>query len=134
MLRNNKPDAGKTMTTDDLIHYSDAWNAHDIDTIMSFMSEDCVFETGGGTEKYGTRIKGYEAVRARFIEVWTEIPEVRFIDALHFVQGNHGCSEWTFVGNRTDGSAVEIDGCDIFTFAGNKITSKRSYIKHRVAQ
>ena len=108
------------MNITDLEHYSDAWNAHDIDTIMGYMSEDCVFETGGGSEKYGTRFTGSEAVRQRFIEVWTDIPDVTFIDALHFVQGNH-----------IDGSTVEIDGCDIFTFRDGKITSKRSYIKHR---
>ncbi len=116
----------------DLENYSDAWNAHDIDTIMSYMSEDCVFDTGGGSEKYGTRFTGFTAVRQRFIEVWTDIPDVSFVDAHHFVQGNHGCSEWTFKGHYCDGTAVEIDGCDIFTFDKGKITSKRSYIKNRV--
>ena len=116
----------------DLEDYSDAWNEHDIDKIMSYMSEDCVFETGGGSERYGTRYLGSEAVRARFIEVWTDIPNVQFINALHFVQGDHGCSEWTFVGNRKDGVAVEVDGCDIFGFVNGKIQSKRSYIKNRV--
>ncbi len=43
--------------------YSKAWNEHDIDKIMEFMTKDCVFETGGGTEKFGTRYEGYEAVR-----------------------------------------------------------------------
>ena len=119
------------MNIDDLIQYSEAWNAHDIDTIMSYMSEDCIFETGGGPEKYGTRYQGQQAVRLRFIDVWSDIPDVKFIDAIHFVQGNHGCSEWTFVGHRTDGTPVEIDGCDIFSFENNKITSKRSYIKQR---
>ncbi len=120
------------MNVSDLEQYSDAWNAHDIDTIMSFMSEDCVFETGGGSEKYGTRFTGYEAVRQRFIEVWTDIPDVTFVDALHFVQGNHGCSEWTFIGNHIDGSKIEMDGCDIFSFRDGKITSKRSYVKQRI--
>ena len=111
--------------------YADAWNAHDIDRIMAYMTPDCVFETGGGVERYGTRFEGAESVRQRFIEVWTDIPDVRFENALHFVQGEHGCSEWTFVGTRVDGSAVEIDGCDLFTFEGDKIKSKRSYIKIR---
>ena len=30
--------------------YSNAWNEHDIDKVMEFMTEDCIFETGGGTE------------------------------------------------------------------------------------
>ena len=31
------------ITEQDLEDYGDAWNRHDIDAIMSYMSEDCVF-------------------------------------------------------------------------------------------
>ena len=119
------------MTVDDLQAYSDAWNDHDIERIMSFMTEDCVFETGGGSEKYGTRIEGYTAVRERFIEVWTDIPDVHFEELALFVQGDNGCSEWTFTGTGKDGTRIEIDGCDLFTFRDGKIQSKRSYLKNR---
>jgi ketosteroid isomerase-like protein len=120
------------MDTNDLQQYTDAWNDHNIDTIMSYMSHDCVFETGGGSEKFGTRVSGFDNVQSRFIEVWTDIPDVRFENAVHFVQGVHGCSEWTFTGTRENGTVMEIDGCDLFTFADGKIASKRSYVKNRV--
>ena len=119
------------MTIDDLQAYSDAWNAHDIDRIMALMTDDCVFLTGGGSEHYGTRYEGYETVKARFIEVWTELPDVRFENASHFVQGSRGCSEWTFIGTKENGEKVEIDGCDLFTFIDGKIAIKNSYIKQR---
>jgi hypothetical protein len=51
---------------------------------------------------------------------------------VHFVQGKYGCSEWTFTGTRNDGSKIEIEGCDLFTFDQGKIQSKRSYVKNRV--
>lgn len=111
--------------------YSNAWNEHDIDKIMEFMTKDCVFETGGGTEKFGTRYEGYEAVRERFIEVWIDFPDVKFKNAIHFSQGNYGCSEWTFVGTSNNGTKIELDGCDLFTFENGKIKSKRSYVKNR---
>ena len=119
------------MTPDQLQSYSDAWNDHDIDKVMSYMTEDCIFETGGGTERYGTRYQGFDVVKERFVEVWTDLPDVQFEALVHFVQGDHGCSEWTFRGTRTDGTKVEIDGCDLFTFENGKIKSKRSYIKNR---
>ena len=119
------------MNEKELQQYSDAWNAHDIDRIMQFMTLDCVFEPGGGPERFGTRYEGYDAVRERFIEVWTDIPDVKFENALHFVQGSHGCSEWTIVGTTKDGIEIEVDGCDLFTFDNGKIKSKRSYIKNR---
>jgi ketosteroid isomerase-like protein len=73
------------MNIQQLQEYSDAWNAHDIDAIMSYMADDCIFETGGGADKFGTRYTGFDAVRERFIEVWTDIPDVRFVDAIHLV-------------------------------------------------
>ncbi len=114
-----------------LQEYSDAWNEHDIDKIMSFMTEDCVFEPGGGPERYGIRFEGAKAVRERCIEVWTDIPDVQFTNGIHFTEGDHGCSEWTITGTHRDGSKLEVDGCDLFTFENGKIKSKRSYIKNR---
>ena len=118
------------MTEEDLQAYSDAWNNHDIDAVMSFMTEDCIFDTGGGAEHYGTRYQGFDEVRARFIEVWTDVPDVQFINARHFISGNRGCSEWTFTGTRPDGGRMAIDGCDLFDFVGGKIKVKNSYIKN----
>jgi len=119
------------MTKDDLQAYSDAWNAHDIDRIMTYHTEDCVFDTGGGTEKYGTRFSGYDQVRKRFIEVWTDLPDVRFEQGSHFVSGNRGCSEWTFLATRPDGTVIEVEGCDLFTFQDGKIRIKNSLLKDR---
>lgn len=111
--------------------YGDAWNAHDVDRIMAAMTEDCIFETGGGSEPWGTRYQGAAVVRARFEEVWGEIPDVRFDDARHFVSGDRGCSEWILRGTRTDGKGVDVAGCDLFTFRGGKIWIKSSFLKIR---
>lgn len=119
------------MNSKDLETYSNAWNEHDIEKIMGFMTDDCVFEPGGGSERFGTRYEGYEAVKERFIEVWTDVPDIRFINAIHFSQGDYGCSEWTILGTTKDGVKLEVDGCDVFTFENGKIKSKRSYVKNR---
>ena len=117
------------MNTEDLEKYAAAWNAHDIDTIMEMMTEDCIFLTGGGTDHWGTRFEGADVVRERFVEVWTDIPDVHFRNGRHFAQGDRGCSHWTLCGTRTDGTVVEVDGCDLFEFAHGKIRVKDSYIK-----
>ena len=119
------------MNNKSLEEYFAAWNDHDVDRIMGFMSEDCVFETGGGSERYGTRYQGENIVRERIAEVWADIPDVKFININHIVQDERGCSEWTLTGIRTNGTEIEVDGCDVFTFCGGKITSKRSYVKNR---
>jgi len=29
--------------------FADAWNRHDVDALMSFMTEDCIFEASAGS-------------------------------------------------------------------------------------
>jgi len=42
-------------------------------------------------------------------------------------------SEWTFTGTDKDGTSVEVNGCDIFTFRDGKILIKDSFRKMRSA-
>ena len=119
------------MTEDALQDFADAWNRHDLEALMSLMTDDCVFEASAGTEACGTRYAGREAVRAGFAEVWTSFPDAHWGNARHFVVGNRGLSEWTFTGTRVDGTRVEVDGCDVFTFRDGKIALKDSYRKNR---
>jgi steroid delta-isomerase-like uncharacterized protein len=111
--------------------FADAWNRHDIDALMSFMSEDCVFEASAGPEVCGKRYIGPSAVRAGFSEVWVTYPDAHWGNARHFVQGGRGVSEWTFTGTRADGTRIEVHGCDLFTFRDGKIALKNSYRKSR---
>ena len=119
------------VTTDVLQAFAEAWNRHDIDALMAFMAEDCVFESSAGPEVCGTRYAGREAVRAGFMEVWATFPDAHWGNARHFVQGERGVSEWTFTGTCADGSHVEVHGCDLFTFRDGKIALKNSYRKSR---
>lgn len=111
--------------------FADAWNRHDVDALMSFMTEDCVFEASGGPEICGSRFVGADAVRAAYAEVWSTFSDAHWGNARHFVNGERGVSEWTFTGTRTDGSRVEVNGCDVYTFRGGKIAVKNSYRKNR---
>lgn len=119
------------VTTEVLQAFANAWNDHDVDALMSFMTEDCVFESSAGADVCGTRYVGREAVRAGFAEVWGIFPDAHWGNARHFVHGDRGVSEWTFTGTRTDGTCVEVHGCDVFTFRDGKIFLKNSYRKNR---
>ena len=119
------------VTTEFLQAFADAWNRHDLDALMSFMTEDCVFKASAGSEVCGKRFEGREAVRGAFAEVWAMFPNAHWGNAHHFVCGDRGVSEWTFTGTRRDGTMVEVDGCDLFTFREGKIFLKNSYRKNR---
>jgi hypothetical protein len=40
-------------------------------------------------------------------------------------------SEWLFTATAADGRKIEVNGCDVFTFVGDKIAVKNSYLKNR---
>ena len=111
--------------------FADAWNRHDVDALMSFMSDDCVFESSAGPNVFGERYEGVDPVRAGFADVFKTFPDAHWGNATHFVHGDRGVSEWTFTGTRSDGTRVEVHGCDLFTFKNGKIALKNSYRKNR---
>ena len=118
-------------TVEALQAFADAWNRHDIDALMAFMAEDCVFEASAGGEVCGTRCVGRDAVRAGYADVFATFPDAHWAGARHFVHGDRGVWEWTFMGTRADGSRLEVNGCDLFTFRDGKIALKNSYRKNR---
>ena len=123
--------ATATVTAESLQAFANAWNRHDVDQLMSFMTDDCVFEASAGPNACGARSVGRNAVRAAFEEVWATFPDAHWGNARHFVCGDRGVSEWIFTGTRRDGTRVEVQGCDLFTFRGGKIAVKNSYRKNR---
>lgn len=123
----------KTVTVDMLAEFAAAWNRHDIEALMSFMSDDCVFETVGGPERWGVRHSGREAVRAAFEAAWKSFPDAQWNNGRHWVAGDRGVSECTFTGTAVDGSRVEADMVDVFTFQDGKIRVKNAFRKQRPA-
>lgn len=123
--------AVQPVTVEVLQAFAEAWNRHDVDALMSFMADDCAFEASAGDDVCGARCAGPAAVRAGFSEVWQTYPDAHWGHARHFVVGDRGVSEWTFTGTRADGSRVEVNGCDVFTFRDGKIALKNSYRKNR---
>ena len=83
-------DMGEQVAVEVLQEFADAWNRHDVDALMTFMADDCVFEASAGPDVSGTRYVGREAVRAGFAEVWVTFPDAHWGDARHFVCGREG--------------------------------------------
>jgi steroid delta-isomerase-like uncharacterized protein len=114
-----------------LDRFAEAWNRHDLDALMSMMTDDCVFEASAGPEVGGQRSEGAPAVRAAFAAVFDAFPDAHWGNARHFVAGNRAVSEWTFTGTNKDGKYVEVNGCDLLTLRNGRIAIKNSYRKNR---
>ena len=111
--------------------FGQAGDLHDIDGMMSLMTDDCVFDSAFGPDAHGTRYEGRDQVRDGLQSFLDIAPDGRWADAQHFVRGDRGVSEWTFTGTAQDGSRIEVAGCDVVTFRGRKIAVKNSFRKER---
>lgn len=120
-----------TLTAADFAVLFDAFNRHDIDAIMTFFSPDCVFDAIGGSDVFGTRFIGKDAIAIAFSGVWAAMPDASWGQHSHFVQGERAVSEWTFRGTQSDGARVEAEGCDLFTVRDGKIIRKQAFRKNR---
>jgi ketosteroid isomerase-like protein len=106
-----------------------AFDRHDLDAIMPHFAEDAVFEGPRGPHPWGQRFVGHDAVRAAFADRFAGIPDIRYQQDEHFVDGDRGASEWTLSGTATDGRRIEVRGCDLWTLRGDRIVKKDSYWK-----
>jgi ketosteroid isomerase-like protein len=107
----------------------DAFNAHDLDAIMSFFADDCVLELPRGAEPWGRRLEGREQVRDGLASRFAGIPDVHYGDARHWLAGDRGCSEWLLTGTTTQGERIAVRGCDLFAFRDGEVVRKDSYWK-----
>ena len=114
-----------------------AFDRHELDAIMDYFADDCVFLAPRGRDAVGTRIEGKAAVREAFAGRFAGLPDVRYTDDTHFVSGNRGASEWLLTGTTPAGERIEVRGCDLWTFGDDKngdqdqIVLKDSYWKIR---
>ena len=109
-----------------------AFDDHDLETILTHFADDAVFESPRGPEPWGSRFVGRDAIRQAFEARFAGIPDVRYQDDRHFVDGDRGASEWTLSGTTTGGERIEVRGCDLWTLRDGKVVKKDSFWKIRV--
>ena len=114
----------QTMTSERLDAFMDAWNAHDVEGIVSFFADDCEFHASVGPELMGASYAGRDEIRKGVTAFFERFPDGKFEDASAWVAGERGASEWTFV---SGGAAVR--GCDLFEFEGDRIRVKNAFRK-----
>jgi steroid delta-isomerase-like uncharacterized protein len=102
--------------------YNDAWNAHDVDTIVGFHAAGMVFEN----HTAGERVEGDEVGPhiARIFENW---PDLTFRGRRLYARDGLVVSEWTATATASDGRRLEWDGIDVFPFEDGRIVRKDVY-------
>ncbi len=108
---------------------ADAFNAHDLDLIMSYFAEDAVMDMPRGRDPWGSRFIGKSAVREGLAGRFKGMPDVNYGNATHLVAGDVGITWWTITGTPPDGPKICANGCDFYTFRDGLVVKKDSYWK-----
>lgn len=118
-----------SVSTELLRSFLDAFNRHDLDAIMDFFADECVFYMPRGAGPRGDMYLGKADVRAGLATRFAGLPDVHYGEDRHWACGEFGVSEWTLTGTTAQGQALEVRGVDLLEFTGGKITRKDSFWK-----
>jgi ketosteroid isomerase-like protein len=107
--------------------FQDAWNRHDVDGVMTLMTEDCVFESTFPPPD-GERVEGHQATRAFWQRFFEESP-----DATIEIEELFGCADrvtmrWRYRWGK-EGKSGHVRGVDVYRVRQGKIAEKLSYVK-----
>ena len=102
--------------------YNDAWNAHDVDAILSFHAPGMVFEN----HTAGERVEGAD-VGPHIAGIFERAPDLAFSSRRLYARDGLVVSEWIATATRADGTRVEWDGVDVFPFENGLILRKDVY-------
>ena len=101
--------------------YNAAWNAHDLDAIVSMHAPGMVFEN----HTAGERAEG-DAVRGHIESIFRNAPDLSFRTRSLYAADEFAVCEWTATATR-DGRRVEWDGVDVFPIEDGLIRRKDVY-------
>ena len=117
------------VTTELMKAISAAFNSRDVDRIVDCFTEDAVFYLARGPEPVGRPLRGKAAIRTALADRFKQIPDMRWDHEEYILAGNRAVSVWTVRGRGNDGERLEYQGCDIYTFRGDKIVHKNTFWK-----
>jgi len=117
--------------------YGEAWNGQDLDAIMEFHADDCVFCAHAAGSP---RADGKLAVREAFAGYLALLPDINFAEGSLYVGDDHWVLESTMTGTVAgaievegteigeSGARIEVDCVDVIEVRDGLITSKQTYL------
>src|SRR5712691_669944 len=102
--------------------YNEAWNAHDVDTIVVLHAPGMVFEN----HTAGERVEG-DDVRGHIARIFENWPDLTFRGRRVYVRDGLVVNEWTATATDAGGRRLEWDGVDVFPFEDGLIARKDVY-------
>ena len=116
-----------TGTAEAVERFNDAFNRHDIDAVMSAMTDDCVFEDTSPPN--GQRHEGQEQVRAAWEAFFAASPDAHFDGEDVVVAGDRCIVQWRYTWRNDDGTSSSLRGVDVLRVRDGKVAEKFAYVK-----
>ena len=110
----------------------EAFNKNDADLVMTFFSDDCIFDNGTGPDIFGKRFQGKEVVHAVFQGLFDSVEFVNWKTQHVTIVEDRVYCEFYRTAQLKSGEKQEYLSLDILTFKDGLITYKDTYFKNRV--
>jgi predicted SnoaL-like aldol condensation-catalyzing enzyme len=111
-----------------VMEFNDAFNRHDVASMMALMSDDCRFENTSPAPD-GTIYSGREAVTQFWREFFDQSPQAHIDIEDIFGLGQRCIMHWRYEWVDAAGQPGHVRGVDIFKVEDGLITEKLSYVK-----
>ena len=112
--------------------YLTAWNTHDVEKLLSFFTDDCVYNC----TPMGKVSRGKQELKDFISNTFTEFPDFKLEMKSAFNAGDRGAGEWVMSGTfahsnmpgvTATGKKFSIPGATINKFSGGKISRVTNY-------
>jgi ketosteroid isomerase-like protein len=108
--------------------FLEPWNDQDIARALTFMSDDAVWEFTVGSDPWGTKLEGTDAIRTHMEELYASVPDLHYDLVRAYAGSGFLVMEVRVTGTRA-GQRLDYQACDILAFEGELVAAKRSYRK-----
>ena len=111
-----------------VLAFNEAFNRHDVESMLKLMSEDCRLEHNGPAPD-GAIYSGQEAVAQFWQDFFRESPRAHIEIEEIFGLGFHCVMCWRYDWEDTAGDKGHVRGVDIFKLKDGLICEHFSYVK-----
>jgi predicted SnoaL-like aldol condensation-catalyzing enzyme len=111
-----------------VLEFNDAFNKHDVASMMKWMSEDCVFENTYPAPD-GTIFSGKQAVTQFWQDFFKDSPNAHIDIEEIFGLGRRCIMRWKYSWVDSGGQEGHVRGVDIFKEQDGLLVEKLSYVK-----
>lgn len=111
-----------------VLAFNEAFNRHDVNGMMEYMSEDCLFENTHPAPD-GTVYKGKQAVMRFWQKFFEHSPQAQIEIEEIFGLGERCVMRWKYSWVDAEGRQGHVRGVDVYRVRDGLICEKLSYVK-----